>query len=333
MPGWLHFVLAPWAFVQYNANSGETKLSFVLDKARAVDPASLHRRPFAMIPPRFDYHAPRSVAAAVQLLSTLGPEAKLLAGGHSLLPMMKLRFAQPGHLIDLNRIDELRGVCEDGDTVVIGAMTVENALIASPVLRERVPLLPEAARQIADPQVRNRGTIGGDIAHGDPGNDHPAIALALDARFVLEGPKGRREVAADGFFHGTYRTDLAEDEILVLIRVPAFAPGTGYAYEKLKRKTGDWATAAAAVVLRLDGGVVSHVRIALTNLAPTALRAKDAEAALLGKPLTEAAIADAAARAMAICDPAEDLRGDADYKTAMAGQMVQRALRAAAARC
>lgn len=285
-----------------------------------------------MIPPAFDYHAPRSVAAAIELLGSLGPDAKLLAGGHSLLPMMKLRFAQPAHLIDLNRIAELRGVCEEGDTVVIGAMTVENELIASPLLQAKVPLLPEAARQIADPQVRNRGTIGGDIAHGDPGNDHPAIALALDASFVLEGPSGRRTVAADGFFHGTYMTELAEDEILVQIRVPAFAPKTGHAYCKLKRKTGDWATAAAAVVLRLDGGVVSHVRIALTNLAPTALRAKDAEAALLGQPLTDAAITDAAAKAMAICDPADDLRGDRDYKTAMAGQMVQRALRQAAAR-
>jgi carbon-monoxide dehydrogenase medium subunit len=286
-----------------------------------------------MIPPGFDYHAPRSVGDAIQLLGSLGGDAKLLAGGHSLLPMMKLRFAQPAHLIDLNRIDALRGIREDGTTVVIGAMTVENELIRSPVLREKVPLLPEAARQIGDPQVRNRGTIGGDIAHGDPGNDHPALSIALDAVFVLEGPKGRREAKADGFFQGTYMTDMAEDEILVEIRVPAFGPKTGYAYEKLKRKTGDWATAAAAVVLRMDGGNVSHVRIALTNVAPTALRAADAEAALLGKPLTDATIADAAAKAMAICDPAEDLRGDRDYKTAMAGQMAKRAIAKAAARC
>ena len=286
-----------------------------------------------MIPPAFEYHAPRSVGEAIGLLGTLGSDAKLLAGGHSLLPMMKLRFALPAHLIDLNRIDALRGVREEGDTIVIGAMTTESELIASTVLRARVPLLAEAARQIADPQVRNRGTIGGDIAHGDPGNDHPAIAIALDATLVLQGPKGQRSVKADGFFHGTYMTDLAEDEILVEIRVPAFAPKTGSAYEKLKRKTGDWATAAAAVVMRIDGGMVSHVRIALTNLAPTALRAADAEAALLGKPLTDAAIADVAARAMAICDPAEDLRGDRDYKTAMAGQMLRRAIAKAAARC
>ena len=286
-----------------------------------------------MIPPGFDYHAPRSLGDAIQLLGSLGGDAKLLAGGHSLLPMMKLRFAQPAHLIDLNRIDALRGIREDGPTVVIGAMTVENELIRSPILREKVPLLPAAARQIADPQVRNRGTIGGDIAHGDPANDHPALAIALDAVFVLEGPKGRREVRADAFFQGTYATDMAEDEILVEIRVPAFGPKTGYAYEKLKRKTGDWATAAAAVVLRMDGGSVSHARIALTNLAPTALRATDAEAALLGKPLGDAAIGDAAARAMAICDPAEDLRGAPSARPSRSCSRGRRALAKAAAGC
>ncbi len=286
-----------------------------------------------MIPPAFEYHAPRSVSEAVGLLGSLGAEAKLLAGGHSLLPMMKLRFAQPAHLIDLNRIDELRGICEDGDTVCIGAMTVENDLIASKVLQARVPLLPEAAKLIADPQVRNRGTIGGDIAHGDPANDHPALSLALDATFTLQGPGGRRTVKADDFFLGTYMTALAEDEILVDIRVPAFAPKTGWAYTKLKRKTGDWATAGAAVVMRLDGGVVSHVRIALTNVAPMALRATAAEDALKGRPLSDATITAAAQAAMAACDPAEDLRGSVDYKRAMAGQMLQRAIRQAAARC
>jgi len=286
-----------------------------------------------MIPPTFDYHAPKSVGEAIALLGQYGSDAKILAGGHSLLPMMKLRFAQPAHLIDINRIDELRGISEDGDEVVIGAMTVENDLIASPVLQAKVPLLAEAPKLIADPQVRNRGTIGGDIAHGDPGNDHPALTIAVDASFVLEGPNGRRTVKADGFFHGTYMTDLSEDEILVAIRVPAFAAGTGWAYEKLKRKTGDWATAGAAVVMRMAGGSVTHCRIALTNVAPMALRAADAEKALIGQPLTDATVDAAAQAAMAICDPAEDLRGDRDYKTAMAGQMVKRAIRAAAARC
>jgi carbon-monoxide dehydrogenase medium subunit len=286
-----------------------------------------------MIPPAFDYHAPKSVGEAIGLLGSLGGDAKLLAGGHSLLPMMKLRFAQPAHLIDLNRIPELRGVCEAGADVVIGAMTVENELIANATVRAKLPLLSEAAKLIADPQVRNRGTIGGDIAHGDPANDHPALSLALDATFTLEGPGGRREVAASDFFLGTYMTALAEDEILVSIRMPALAAGTGWAYEKLKRKTGDWATAGAAVVLRLDGGKVSHIRIALTNLAPMAFRATAAEAALLGQPLSEASIDGAASAAMAATDPAADLRGDVEYKTAMAGQMVKRALRAAAARC
>jgi carbon-monoxide dehydrogenase medium subunit len=286
-----------------------------------------------VIPPSFEYHAPRSIGDAIALLGQLGADAKILAGGHSLLPMMKLRFAQPAHLIDINRIPELRGICEDGSDVVIGAMTVENDLIASPVLQAKVPLLAEAPKLIADPQVRNRGTIGGDIAHGDPGNDHPALAIAVDASLVLEGPKGRRTVKADSFFHGTYMTDLAEDEILVAIRVPAFAAGTGWAYEKLKRKTGDWATAAAAVVMRINAGTVAACRIALTNVAPMALRATDAENALLGKPLTDATIDAAAKAAMAACDPAEDLRGDRDYKTAMTGQMVKRAIKAAAARC
>jgi carbon-monoxide dehydrogenase medium subunit len=250
---------------------------------------------------------------------------------------MKLRFAQPALLFELNRIPELRGICLDvtgsGTDVVIGAMTVENALIESPVLQAKVPLLSEAAKLIADPQVRNRGTIGGDIAHGDPANDHPALSIALDATFLLEGPAGKRLVKAEDFFHGTYMTALAEDEILTAILVAPFAAGTGYAYQKLKRKTGDWATAGAAVVLRLSGGSVSHARIALTNVGATALRAADAEQALIGQPLSEATIDAAAAAAMAITDPAADLRGDVEYKTAMAGQMLKRAIRAAAARC
>ncbi len=286
-----------------------------------------------MIPPAFDYHAPRTVGEAIALLSSLGDDAKLLAGGHSLLPMMKLRFAQPGVLIDINRIPELRGISEAGGVIRIGAMTTENELIASPLLQKHLPLLVEAALLIADPQVRNRGTIGGDIAHGDPGNDHPAIAMALDATFELQGPKGTRQVKAVDFFHGTYMTALAEDEILTAILVAPFGAGTGYAYQKLKRKTGDWATAGAAVILRMAGGVVSHASIGLTNVAPTALRASAAEAALLGHALTEATISLAASAVRSICDPAEDLRGDVEYKTAMAAEMTKRAIRAAAARC
>ncbi len=286
-----------------------------------------------MIPPAFEYHAPRSIGEAISLLSTLGEDAKLLAGGHSLLPMMKLRFAQPGTLIDINRIPELRGIREEGGVIRIGAMTSENELIVSKLLQDKLPLLPEAALLIADPQVRNRGTIGGDIAHGDPGNDHPAIAMALDATFVLQGPDGERKVKAVDFFHGTYMTELAENEILTAILIAPFAAGTGYAYQKLKRKTGDWATAGAAVVLRISAGVVTQARIGLTNVAPTALRATAAEAALMGKPLNDATL-DAVVKAVrAACDPAEDLRGDIEYKTAMAGEMTKRAILTAASRC
>jgi carbon-monoxide dehydrogenase medium subunit len=286
-----------------------------------------------MIPPSFGYSAPRSLPEALQLLAKHGDDAKIFAGGHSLLPMMKLRFAEPGHLIDINRIAELKGIREEGGLIKIGAMTTENELIDSALLQQKLPLLPEAARQIADPQVRNRGTIGGDIAHGDPGNDHPAIAIALDAIFIVTGPNGKRSVAATDFFHGTYMTDLQADEILTEIHVKPFPAKTGSAYCKLKRKTGDWATAAAAVVLQMSGDVVSSARIALTNVAPTALDATAAAAALIGKPLSDATIKAAAEAAMAICDPAEDLRGDVAYKTAMAGEMTKRAIRLAASRC
>ena len=286
-----------------------------------------------MIPPSFDYHCPTSVSEAVSLLSKFGGEAKILAGGHSLLPMMKLRFAEPANLIDINKIPELRGIREEGGVIKIGAMTTENQILFSDLLQKKVPLLPEAAKLIADPQVRNRGTIGGDIAHGDPANDHPAIAMALDATFVLQGPGGQRWVKAIDFFHGTYMTDMAEDEIMVSIEVAPFASKTGYAYHKLKRKTGDWATAAAAVVLQMSGNKVSHVAIGLTNVAPTALRATAAEQLMIGHEITSELMDRVAESVRAICDPAEDLRGDAEYKTAMAGEMTRRAIAAAIARC
>ncbi|MGO9444103.1 MAG: FAD binding domain-containing protein [Thiobacillaceae bacterium] len=286
-----------------------------------------------MIPSAFEYHVPGTLSEAVGLLAQFGSNAKVLAGGHSLLPMMKLRFAGPEHLIDLNRIDAMRGIREEGGLIKIGAMTLERDLIDSPLIQKALPLYPEAVRQISDPQVRNRGTIGGDLAHGDPANDHPALAIALDATFIVEGPKGRRSIGAESFFRGIYMTDLGEDEILAAIHVAPLPLGTGWAYEKLKRKTGDWATAGAAVVMRQDAGKVSWIRIALTNLAATALRAQNAEQALLGKPLSEATLQDAMGRARAICEPSDDLRGDAEYKTAMAGEMVRRAVARAAARC
>jgi aerobic carbon-monoxide dehydrogenase medium subunit len=285
-----------------------------------------------MIPREFDYHAPKSIPDALTLLKQFGDEAKLLAGGHSLLPMMKMRFAQPGHLIDLGRIAELKGIREEGGTLRIGAMTTENELIWSKLVQDKCPLLVEGARLISDPQVRYKGTIGGDISHGDPGNDHPALMLALGASFVLRSAAGERVVPADGFFVGTYDTLMRSDEIMTEIRIPVPAPGSGYCYAKLKRKVGDFATAAAAVVLRMNGESVKEVAIALTNVGPTPLKARAAEDSLRAKPLTDASIAAAAALAMNICDPAADQRGDAEYKTAMAGEMTQRALRTARSR-
>jgi carbon-monoxide dehydrogenase medium subunit len=285
-----------------------------------------------MIPAGFDYHAPRTVADAIKLLGDLGPDAKLLAGGHSLLPMMKLRFATPAHLIDLGRIAELRGIAQSGNEIHIGAMTTENDLLRSALLAEKVPLLVEGAGWIADPQVRYKGTIGGDISHGDPGNDHPALMLALDASFVLKGPRGERAVKADGFFLGLYSTLLEPDEILTQIRVPIPAAGSGWSYQKLKRKTGDFATAATAVLLQMRGGSVAKVGIGLTNVAPTALKAHAAEDYLQGKPIDQASLGEAARLAMSICDPLPDQRGDAAYKTAMCGEMTRRALEAAHAR-
>jgi carbon-monoxide dehydrogenase medium subunit len=282
-----------------------------------------------MIPAGFDYHAPRTVADAIKLLGDLSPDAKLLAGGHSLLPMMKLRFATPAHLIDLGRIPELRGIAQLGNEIHIGAMTTENDLLRSALLAEKVPLLVEGATWIGDPQVRYKGTIGGDISHGDPGNDHPALMLALDASFVLKGPRGERVVKADGFFLGLYSTLLEPGEILIQIRVPIPPAGSGWSYQKLKRKTGDFATAATAVQLQLKGASVAKVGIGLTNVAPTALKARAAEDYLLGKAIDEGSLNEAARLAMSICDPMPDQRGDAAYKTAMCGEMTRRALQAA----
>jgi len=277
----------------------------------------------------FDYHAPRSVPEALKLLTTFGDDAKLLAGGHSLLPMMKLRFAQPAHLIDLGKITDLRGITQVGNEIRIGAMTTEYDLLNSRLLAEKVPLLVEGAGLIADPQVRYKGTIGGDISHGDPGNDHPALMLALDASFVLQGAKGERVVKADGYFLGMYATLLEPGEILTQIRVPVPAAGTGYAYQKLKRKTGDFATAATAVMLQMKGNTVARASIALTNVGATPLKATAAEAALVGKAINETSLNEAARLAMSICDPAPDQRGDADYKRAMCGEMTRRALQKA----
>jgi carbon-monoxide dehydrogenase medium subunit len=285
-----------------------------------------------MIPGTFAYHRPATLPEAVALLAALGEEARPLAGGHSLIPMMKLRMATPAHLVDLGRVPGLRGVRREGDAVVIGATTTQAALIDDDELAASLPLLRETALGIADPQIRAVGTLGGNVANGDPGNDMPAVMQCLDAAYVLTGPAGERQVPARAFYRGAYVTALGAGEILSAIRVPVPAAGHGWAYEKLKRKVGDYATAAAAVVLTLESGVVRHVAIGLTNVSDTPLFAEQAGAILTGSTLDAATVDRAVRAAEAITDPASDGRGPAEYRTKMAGVMLRRALARAAAR-
>jgi len=285
-----------------------------------------------MIPGPFSYHRPASVADAVKLLSTLGDEARPLAGGHSLVPMMKLRLATPEHLVDLHGIAGLKGIRRDGDKIVIGAMTTQHELLASDEIKTALPILHETALLIADPQVRYRGTIGGNVANGDPGNDMPALMLVLGATYRLEGPDGGRDVAASDFYQGAYFTALEPGELLTSISIPAAGAGHGYAYEKLKRKVGDYATAAAAVVLTMAGGKVATCAIGLTNLHETPLLATDAANAVIGTSLDAATLKKAAAAAVAIMSPAADARGPVEYRKHVGGIMVTRALARAAAR-
>jgi aerobic carbon-monoxide dehydrogenase medium subunit len=285
-----------------------------------------------MIPGPFSYHRPATVADAVKLLSTLGDEARPLAGGHSLVPMMKLRLASPDHLVDLHGIAGLKGIRRDGSKVIIGAMTTQHELLASDEIKKSLPILIETLLLIADPQVRYRGTLGGNVANGDPGNDMPALMLVLGASYRLEGPGGAREVAASEFYQGAYFTALEPGELLTAISIPAFAAGQGYAYEKLKRKVGDYATAAAAVVLTMADGKVASCAIGLTNLHETPLLAVDAAKAVIGSSLDAATLKKAAAAAAAIMAPAADARGPVEYRKHVGGIMVTRALTRAAAR-
>ena len=285
-----------------------------------------------MIPGPFSYHRPANLADAVKLLATLGDEARPLAGGHSLVPMMKLRLATPEHLVDLHGIDGLKGIRREGNRIVIGAMTTQHDLLASDEIAKTLPILHEAALLIADPQVRYRGTIGGNVANGDPGNDMPALMMTLGASYRLEGPAGARDIAASEFYQGAYFTSLEPGEILTLISIPAPAAGHGYAYEKLKRKIGDYATAAAAVVLTMAGGKVASCAIGLTNLHETPLLATDAAKAVIGTSLDEATLKKAAAAAVAIMSPAADARGPIEYRKHVGGIMVTRALTRAAGR-
>src|SRR5262245_26417998 len=285
-----------------------------------------------MIPAAFTYHRPASVAEAVRLLAELGDDARPLAGGHSLVPMMKMRLASPEHLVDLHGIGTLKGASREGDRLVIGAMMTQHELLQSDLALSALPILRETIMQVADPQVRYRGTVGGNVANGDPGNDMPALMMTLGADYVLEGPGGSRTVAAGDFYQGAYFTALEPGEILTSVEVPIPPSGHGHAYEKLKRKVGDYATAAAAVVLTMSGGRVATCSIGLTNLSETPLLAEDAAAAVIGTALDEAALTRAAAAAKAIMSPAADGRGPVEYRTHVGGIMVVRALQRAASR-
>jgi carbon-monoxide dehydrogenase medium subunit len=285
-----------------------------------------------VIPGSFAYHRPTSVKEAVSLLAQWGDDGRALAGGHSLIPMMKLRLAMPAHLVDLAGISELKGVRADGNDVVIGAMVTQHELVASELLTAKVPLLRETSLQVADPQVRYVGTIGGNVANGDPGNDMPAVMMCLGASYHVTGQGGESRIAARDFYQGAYFTALETGNVLTAVRIPVPPAGHGYAYEKLKRKIGDYATAAAAVVLTMAGGKVATCSIGLTNVAETPLWAEEAANILVGSTLDAATVKKAVAAAEAITAPATDARGPAHYRTKMAGVMLTRALARASSR-
>ena len=276
-----------------------------------------------MIPAPFDYQRASSVDEALAALAEHGDDAKLLAGGHSLLPLMKLRLAMPAVLIDIGRIGDLSFVEQDGDEVRIGALTRHHDLATSDLAREQVPLLAEVAGQIGDPQVRHRGTIGGSIAHGDPASDLPAALLALRATLVARGPGGERRIGADDFFTGFLETALAPDEVLTEIRVPA-VPGVGWAFEKFQRRAQDWAIVGVAAVLT-NGA--SGPGIGLVNMGSQPLRAAAAEEALR----SGSSSADAAARAGEGTEPPDDLNASPEFRRHLAGVLTRRALEAAGA--
>jgi carbon-monoxide dehydrogenase medium subunit len=285
-----------------------------------------------MIPPAFDYHVPKTLPEAVGLLGQLGQkgeEAKILSGGQSLLPLLKLRFAHPAHLIDISRIAGLDYIKEEGGFLKIGALVRESALETSDLVRKKYPILVDTTAVIADPIVRNLATVAGNLAHGDPANDHPATMLALGAEVTATGPKGARTIPVKQLFTAVFTTALEPTEVLSEIRIPVPPAGSGGAYFKLERKVGDFATAGAAAFLVLAGGNVEAAGIGLTNLGPTPVKATDAEQFLKGKKADAATFAEAAKRAAAATAPNVDRRGSVEYKREMARVLTVRALRTA----
>ena len=284
-----------------------------------------------MIPGQFDYHAPTSLDEAIALLTQYGDDAKVLAGGQSLIPAMRFRLALPATIVDINGLEDLQYIREEDGHLAIGALTRESALEESEIVK-RYPLLLDTARVIADPLVRNAATIGGNLAHADPANDHPATMLAYGAELVAHGPGGQRSIGVDDFFAGLFENSLAPGEILTEIRIPTPGAAAGGAYVKLERKVGDYAISAVAVQLSLDGERCSAVRIGLTNVSPVPMRASDAEAALSGQELTDDVVENAGQAAATQCDPSGDLRGSVDYKRDVTRVLTKRAVRRAVER-
>ncbi len=276
-----------------------------------------------MIPAAFDYHRPTDMAGVLSLLSEHGDDARVMAGGHSLIPLMKLRMADVPHLIDLQDVEGLSGI-DVGETIRIGAMVTQADIIDHTGLTASAPILREAALQIADPQVRYMGTVGGNVANGDPGNDMPGLMQCLDAQFTLVGPDGERTVPARDFYEAAYMTERGDEEVLTSVSFAA--PKGGYAYEKQKRKIGDYATAASAVQMTKDGGTCTSASIAMTNLSDTPIFSENAGAALAGSTVDETAIKAAVAAALADIDPTEDNRGPVAFKMHVAGVILTRAI-------
>lgn len=281
-----------------------------------------------MIPADFDYVRPGSVDEAVSALRENGDDAKVMAGGQSLIPLLRLRLAYPSVVVDVGRVSEMRGVREDGDHLVLGAMTTHYEVIHDPLVREHAGLIAAATETVADPAVRHRGTFGGSLAHADPAGDLPAVALALDAEFVVAGSGGRRTVAAADFFVDYLQTAIAADEVLVEVRVPKLGAGWGYRYEKFQRVAQAWAIVGVAAAVRRDNGSIAEARVALTNMGATPVRAAGVEEDLAGGSLD--AIGPAAERAAEGTSPPSDLSGRADYREHLARVLTRRAVTAAA---
>jgi carbon-monoxide dehydrogenase medium subunit len=280
-----------------------------------------------MIPPAFEYLRPKTIPEAIGFLQQYGDEAKILSGGQSLIPMMKFRLARPGYLVDINRISGLSYIKEEDGYLKIGGLTREADLESSPLIRSKYPILFDTARVIADPQVRNMATLAGNLAHGDPANDHPATMMALAARIVATGPQGERVIPVESFFITVFTTELQHDEIVTEIRIPIPPPRSGGAYLKLERKVGDFATAAVAVQLTMDGeGTCQKIGVGLTNVGATPIKAAKAEGFLRGKKLDEPNITQAAQLAAEESQPSPDLRGPEAYKRGLVKELTRRAV-------